>query len=514
MTARPAQVSFILLFLVNSFLSAGDQPKSVVFKSYKIPPTALIRRNLDLSAAYWEEFQLVQKANTGDPIAQHELGLRYLMGDGFIADTVKAVYWVRKAADQNLPLANYNYGIFLNNGVGIEWNPYEAYRRFQRAAKSNIPQAQYMVGVFLSDELAVQRDLPRAYHLFKTSADSGFEPAKQVLVEFAERGWDHLGDTSAEPIDTSSKHTGEDSTAGTIRLVSTIGSTTTHLDADTVPLPKLEELVSETFSYGIGKNEDTAEASEPTLTDSSIVKASHAADWGSPEAATLLGYCAQFGIILPKDEVHACAYYLAAMRLDSPRAPFLLYRLIHRKGFFDALKSHVNQDDPEAQFVWAGLCAFGLDNQLTDSQALEMLKKSASRNNVEAILELALCCNTGKWVAQDRQGARSLMRGAMTLGNMEAGLRLVMIDRQNRESSDSRVQTLSIVLDGADHGSVLAEEILGYGYAKGFLVGRNISESVRYYRMAAQRGSLAAYHALKELYDGIRPPGREFKISE
>jgi len=71
-----------------------------------------------------------------------------------------------------------------------------------------------------------------------------------------------------------------------------------------------------------------------------------------------------------------------------------------------------------------------------------------------------------------------------------------------------------MILMAADSGSVLAQEILGYCHDKGYLVGTNRPEAVRYYRMAAQRGSLAAYNALKDLYNKIRPPDPEFRMTQ
>ena len=44
----------------------------------------------------------MEKANNGDASAQHELGIRYLLGRGFGVDTVKSAYWIQKAADRVL----------------------------------------------------------------------------------------------------------------------------------------------------------------------------------------------------------------------------------------------------------------------------------------------------------------------------------------------------------------------------------------------------------------------------
>jgi TPR repeat protein len=100
------------------------------------------------------------------------------------------------------------------------------------------------------------------------------------------------------------------------------------------------------------------------------------------------------------------------------------------------------------------------------------------------------------------------------MGSNEAQLRLLMIDKLSERRSGEAPKTLSMILASADSGSVLAQEILGYCHDRGYLVASNRPEAVRYYRMAAQRGSLAAYNALKELYNKIRPPGAEFRLPQ
>src|SRR3972149_5120703 len=97
-------------------------------------PGAMIKES-DIDYQLWEGFLLVRKANAGEPAAQHELGIRYLQGKGFAADTVKAVFWFMKAADQDFDLANYNLGILAMNGWGMQWNPFQSYASFLRAAK-------------------------------------------------------------------------------------------------------------------------------------------------------------------------------------------------------------------------------------------------------------------------------------------------------------------------------------------------------------------------------------------
>jgi uncharacterized protein len=190
MNPRRIPVLLALLLLLRSGLSAraDDSSKSLALK-HSGPSQTTYGFKIDNSAArFWDEFMLVRNANAGDPLAQHELGLRYLTRNGFPADTVKAAFWIRKAADQKLRTARYNYGLLLNNGWGVPWNPFEAYRQFHSAAVDGMTEAEYVTGLLLTDNLTVPRDYGEAYRWESIAADSGYEPAREVLREFKRRG--------------------------------------------------------------------------------------------------------------------------------------------------------------------------------------------------------------------------------------------------------------------------------------------------------------------------------------
>jgi uncharacterized protein len=177
-------ISFILLIIIPAL--AQDTTKSLAFKKNKQYRNSPFFYQPDLSYQLLQQFKLIQEANAGDPRAQHELGMRLLLGEGMSADTVQAVYWVRKAASQGMISAVYNYGVLLINGWGVEWNPFEAYKNFHKAARSGMAQAQYIIGILHTDNLIVPKDLNRAYLWTKQAQDNGFEPAKDVVNALSE----------------------------------------------------------------------------------------------------------------------------------------------------------------------------------------------------------------------------------------------------------------------------------------------------------------------------------------
>ncbi|MCZ7612494.1 MAG: sel1 repeat family protein [Ignavibacteriaceae bacterium] len=169
------------LFCLTTF--AQDTTQSLAFKNKGPQQTSPHFYRPDLAYQIWQKFRLTQEANAGDPLAQHELGLRFLLGEGIPADTVQAIYWIKKAADQNLTSAKYNYAIMLFNGIGVSWDPYTAFKLFQSAANDGMVQAQYVVGILYTDNLTVKRDYNLAYYWIKKAADEDYEPAKEIAAK-------------------------------------------------------------------------------------------------------------------------------------------------------------------------------------------------------------------------------------------------------------------------------------------------------------------------------------------
>jgi uncharacterized protein len=66
--------------------------------------------------------QLQNLADSGDPAAQNELGIRYRLGNDVEKDPAKAVPWFLKAAKQGYAKAYFNLGAAYYNGDGVPEN--------------------------------------------------------------------------------------------------------------------------------------------------------------------------------------------------------------------------------------------------------------------------------------------------------------------------------------------------------------------------------------------------------
>ncbi len=507
----------VLLFSVIAL--AQDTTESLAFKNNRPQRRPSIFYQPDLAYQLWQHFTLIRDANAGDAMAQHELGIRYLLGEGFPKDTVQGAYWIGKAAEQKLTGACYNYGILLNNGWGVSWNPFKAFNYFLEAANDEMPQAQYLIGLSFTDNLVVKRDWSKSYYWLKRSAANGFVPAKDALKELLKR----IPASSIDTTDTSTisannnfKENNPDdkvlaSSSGLVFIdFSSIGDTLQQVTNRMI----LDDVLHE-------GNDSLAKALNITFTNDSTFKFDKSsltlleeyADNGSPEALTLLGKLYEIGIYFKKDLIKSSEYYVRAAKLDSPRAPYLLWNEIHAKNYFQTLKSRVEKDDPRAMYVWYGLFTLQLDNQITPQQAEKFLVKSASANFVPALNELGLNYYTGKIFVKDADKAVQIWTQSQKLGSSEAKVQLSIINLYKNDFESEGSKNIKILTDYSDDGSVLAQAGLGYCYETGIVVKKDFGMAAKYFRFAAQRGSQYAYTELKKMYDEIRPQTSEFELN-
>lgn len=470
-------------------------------------PGSMIRES-EIDYQLWEGFQLIRKANAGDPAAQHELGIRYLQGKGFEADTVKAAYWLQKSAAQDFDFAHYNLGILALNGWGTPWNPFDAYRHFQRAAAKKMPEAQFVIGLMLTEDLIVERNWTEAYRYVKLAADQNFDPAKKALVEFQRRGIAELIDTSAAGKKKTEGQDKSDPKMKPIFLTFNV-DTTTKIDDKTL----LNDLVRE-GSSNLRKVLGVSPESRPDPTKDSTAASliAEAAKSGSPEAMTLLGRFAEKGLGTKRDLIRAAAYYVRGMRLESPRAMELLGQIIQEPGFPEELEKRAKGHEAEAEYAWAGLVAGRFDQRLSGEQALNLLRDAADQNYVDAIIELGLCYQSGRWTGQDRTKAIELWSKAADMGSNEATIRLAAVKVFSNPDTPLDPGVVRFLDAQAEEGSILAQVAIGYCYEVGRGLGMNKGKAAGMYRNAAQRGSQTAYDALRRMHDEIRPADKEFEI--
>ncbi|MBK8943984.1 MAG: sel1 repeat family protein [Ignavibacteriae bacterium] len=504
------KIIFVAL-LIPTILFPQENVKSEVIKKtglqYKTPLIKPKYPNYNLAAA----FVLTEKAKSGDPFAQHELGIRYILGIGVPVDSIKAAEWIGLAASKNLPAANFNYAIMLSNGIGIEWNPFKAFNNFKVAAESGMEQAQYIFGLLHTDNLVVNKNLDEAYKWLKKSADRGFEEAKLVLDEFKKNGIVIANDsTNYQNVKPETKISDNSFTLEDYNL--------DYFDfkADTLNEDEERKYLNEILTSK--KNEikkilniNSNEYEDEIKDTSALGLIDYAATSGSPEALLINAKLFDQGIGIEKNKILAAANYLKAFRLGSFKAAEPLLKISRSNNFYNYLRNEVKNDNPDAMYIWAGLIALGMDYSLTETEAFDLLKKADKQNHINSIIELGLAYYTGILVKKDSLKAIEYFEKAVKLGSSEAEVRLAFL-KINSDKDSSNSEHLKTLMEFANKGSVLAEAALANCYEQGIAVKINKTEAAKLYRQAARRGNEAAYNSLRKMYDSLRPNDEEFQI--
>ncbi len=86
--------------------------------------------------------ELRAKAESGDAIAQYNLGWMFANGRGIAQDDAEAVKWFRKAAEQGYASAQSNLGVMYEQGRGVEQDYAEAVKWYRKAAEQGDAIAQ------------------------------------------------------------------------------------------------------------------------------------------------------------------------------------------------------------------------------------------------------------------------------------------------------------------------------------------------------------------------------------
>src|SRR5579862_7941221 len=84
-------------------------------------------------------------AESGDPAAENELGIRYRLGTDVDKDPGKAVFWFLKAAKQGYAKAYFNLGAAYYNGDGVNVNDEDSCVWFLLSADAGDQRAEEAV---------------------------------------------------------------------------------------------------------------------------------------------------------------------------------------------------------------------------------------------------------------------------------------------------------------------------------------------------------------------------------
>ncbi|NUN08901.1 MAG: SEL1-like repeat protein [Ignavibacteriaceae bacterium] len=459
----------------------------------------------DYSPKFMETFYLIQKANSGDPIAQHALAIRYLLGDGVENDTVKSVFWLRKAAGQDLPAAKYNLGIFEFNGWHTEWAPFSAFKHFLYAAESGMREAQLAIGILYTEDLIVRRNFPEALKWLSKASLSGSTHAAEKLELLEKRGLIQI-DSAQKKVTLTNKLLGQQGRQADKNEKALLQYI--DFEADTIETPSDTMLFYDAIdecpgldTLGINFTDLDQIKEKMPLIKTTLEKC---ALYGNPEALTLLGRIYETGYLTQKNLIKAAYYYVKGVRVESPRSAFFLWRLVNSPVFMRQLTSLAGKKDPAALFISARLSLIGVTSIPDHARAAKLLQ-SAESESADAAMELAFCYLQGKGVKEDYSEGINRLSVLADKGMAEAAYWYALFSMSRGEYVPEKAIDPDTLEEAVFNGSLPALVVRGIMYRDGINRPADFSKAADNFRRAASRGSASSYSLLKRLYDERRP---------
>jgi len=120
-------------------------------------------------------------AESGDPVAQVNLGYMYYVGEGVTQDYGQALAWYNEAASQGNADAQYNLAVAYAFGEGVDQDFATAVEWYRAAAEQGHAVAQYSLGLSYAYGEGVDRDPVEAATWFTQSAEQGYVRAQTLL---------------------------------------------------------------------------------------------------------------------------------------------------------------------------------------------------------------------------------------------------------------------------------------------------------------------------------------------
>ena len=139
--------------------------------------------------AFSEDIQtLINKAESGNPEVQFNLGVAYGKGEGVLQDYVEAAKWYRMAAEQGFTQAQNNLGLAYGKGEGVPRDYAEAMKWYRMAAEQGLAQAQNNLGVAYDKGEGVPQDYAESIKWFLMAAEQGHAVAQCNLGTYYDDG--------------------------------------------------------------------------------------------------------------------------------------------------------------------------------------------------------------------------------------------------------------------------------------------------------------------------------------
>lgn len=149
-----------------------------------IPAKAFLTKVDQLPNQLPDPDKIVSAAESGVAEAQFTLGDMLQYGEGVEQNYEEALFWFRKAADQDFLHANNKIGLFYENGWGVPQDYPEAAHWFRRGAELGHSTAQFNIGMHY-ERIG---DLDEAIRWYRLAGELGNSTAQFKLGDMYQKG--------------------------------------------------------------------------------------------------------------------------------------------------------------------------------------------------------------------------------------------------------------------------------------------------------------------------------------
>lgn len=396
----------------------------------------------------------LQEAESGNPLAMHDLGRMYADGLGREIDNAAAQEWYAKALaafqsaektvkEKQRPYLQYRIGKMYAAGLGTEQDYGEAVRWFGKAVAANHKYAQYSLAGLYYRGQGVEQSYGQAFHIYGCSAAQENPYASYELAKMHRDGIGTQKNTEA-----ADKHF-KDAFTGFFQL-----EKDSHDD-------KLQYRLGQMLHTGTGTGQDDEAAADYWERSAKLgnVNAQYAlgklwldSDTGNPEQAVAW-------ITKASDGGNAAAQYALAK--------------IYRDG------KYVQQNI---------------------SKAVELFALSAEQKNEYAAYQLGRLYLAGEDIPKDAAAAVKWLSFSADLGNQFAQYALAKLYLAGEEVPQDVHKAVELFRQAANQGNQYAQYQLGKLYLSGEHLPKEVEAAILWLELAAAQENQYAQYALGKLY--------------
>ncbi len=132
--------------------------------------------------------RLSARAQAGDPVAELNIGIRYLDGTDTPKDPAAALHWMTLSAIHGQPVAQYLLGTLYEKGVGASADAGKALQWFEAAALQGNRKAMHNLAIAYAEGLGTDKTPSEAARWFSRAASFGYVDSEFDLAVLYERG--------------------------------------------------------------------------------------------------------------------------------------------------------------------------------------------------------------------------------------------------------------------------------------------------------------------------------------